>query len=92
MAMRKFQRLDELGFGHLIARAFNQVELLKDATAHAEMLVLTQAERADFLRPQEINLRLFVAELWDGVSLLAARRVGPVEKEYLGPTKGERNS
>jgi tRNA(adenine34) deaminase len=30
----------------IIARAFNQVELLKDATAHAEMLVLTQAEEA----------------------------------------------
>ncbi len=30
--------------GRIIARAFNQVELLKDATAHAEMLALTQAE------------------------------------------------
>jgi tRNA(adenine34) deaminase len=32
--------------GRIIARAFNQVELLKDATAHAEMLSLTQAEEA----------------------------------------------
>jgi tRNA(adenine34) deaminase len=32
--------------GRIIARAFNQVELLKDATAHAEMLALTQAEQA----------------------------------------------
>ena len=32
--------------GLIIARAFNQVELLKDATAHAEMLALTQAEAA----------------------------------------------
>src|SRR2546428_11577584 len=30
--------------GKIIARAYNQVELLKDATAHAEMLALTQAE------------------------------------------------
>ncbi len=30
--------------GCIIARAFNQVELLKDATAHAEMLALTQTE------------------------------------------------
>ena len=30
--------------GKIIARACNQVELLKDATAHAEMLALTQAE------------------------------------------------
>ena len=32
--------------GRVIARAFNQVELLKDATAHAEMLALTAAEEA----------------------------------------------
>jgi len=32
--------------GRIIARAFNQVELLKDATAHAEMLAITQAEEA----------------------------------------------
>jgi tRNA(adenine34) deaminase len=32
--------------GKIIARAFNQVEELKDATAHAEMLALTQAENA----------------------------------------------
>ena len=30
--------------GRIIARAYNQVELLHDATAHAEMLVMTQAE------------------------------------------------
>ena len=28
----------------IIARAYNQVETLKDATAHAEMLALTQAQ------------------------------------------------
>lgn len=32
--------------GKIIARAFNQVEMLKDATAHAEMLALTQAQQA----------------------------------------------
>jgi len=30
--------------GRIIARAFNQVETLRDATAHAEMLAITQAE------------------------------------------------
>jgi tRNA(adenine34) deaminase len=30
--------------GKIIGRAYNQVELLKDATAHAEMLAITQAE------------------------------------------------
>src|SRR5687767_12120355 len=32
--------------GKIISRAYNQVELLKDATAHAEMLAITQAEAA----------------------------------------------
>ncbi len=32
--------------GKIIARAHNQIELLKDATAHAEMLAVTQAEAA----------------------------------------------
>src|SRR5881409_259510 len=32
--------------GKVIARAYNQVELLRDATAHAEMLALTEAEAA----------------------------------------------
>jgi len=32
--------------GKIIARAQNQIELLKDATAHAEMLALTEAEAA----------------------------------------------
>ena len=32
--------------GEIISRAWNQVEMLKDATAHAEMLAITQAEAA----------------------------------------------
>jgi tRNA(adenine34) deaminase len=32
--------------GEIIARAWNQVETLKDATAHAEMIAITQAEAA----------------------------------------------
>ena len=32
--------------GRVIARAFNQVEMLRDATAHAEMLAITQAEES----------------------------------------------
>src|SRR5437762_13980585 len=32
--------------GKIIARAFNQVEMLKDAPAHAAMLAITQAEAA----------------------------------------------
>jgi len=48
---RKAYRADEVPVGAviaregvIIARAFNQVETLKDATAHAEMLAITQAE------------------------------------------------
>lgn len=32
--------------GHIIARGYNQVEMLTDATAHAEMLCLTAGEAA----------------------------------------------
>src|SRR5437764_5397093 len=32
--------------GRIIARTYNQVEMLNDATAHAEMLALTQDEAA----------------------------------------------
>lgn len=32
--------------GKMLSRAWNQVELLKDATAHAEMLAITMAESA----------------------------------------------
>src|SRR5580658_9368928 len=48
---RKAYRADEVPIGAviareglIIARAWNQVETLKDATAHAEMLAITQAE------------------------------------------------
>jgi tRNA(adenine34) deaminase len=53
-ALRQAARAEEAGEvpigavivreGRIIARAYNQVEQLKDATAHAEMLALTQAE------------------------------------------------
>ena len=32
--------------GRVIARGYNQVELLKDSTAHAEMITITQASAA----------------------------------------------
>ena len=51
-ALRAYQA-DEVPVGavivhenRIISRAHNQVELLKDATAHAEMLAITQAEAA----------------------------------------------
>jgi signal transduction histidine kinase len=36
--------------------------------------VLAQAERTDFLRVEDVDLRPFVTDLWDGVSLTADRR------------------
>jgi tRNA(adenine34) deaminase len=43
--------------GQIIARAYNQVELLKDATAHAEILAITQASAAlEDWRLQEATL------------------------------------
>lgn len=52
LAMRAFEA-DEVPVGavvvrngRIVARACNQVELLRDATAHAEMLALTQAQES----------------------------------------------
>jgi signal transduction histidine kinase len=39
-----------------------------------DLLLLAQAERADFLRVEQIDLPGFVTELWDGVSLTADRQ------------------
>ena len=56
LAMREAEKAREVGEvpcgcvvvkeGRVIARGWNQVETLKDATAHAEMLALTAAEAA----------------------------------------------
>ncbi len=39
--------------GKIIARAHNQIKLLKDPTAHAEMIAITQA--SDYLRNERLN-------------------------------------
>jgi len=51
-----------------------QAEVARISRLVDDLLVLTQAERTGFLRPQEIDLRAFVNELWDGLSLTAERR------------------
>lgn len=51
-----------------------QAEISRVSRLVDDLLVLTQAERTDFLRPEPINLPLFVPELWDGLSLTAHRR------------------
>jgi two-component system, OmpR family, sensor kinase len=54
---------------HLVRAEITRISRLVD-----DLLVLAQAERADFLRPEPIDLRAFVTDLWDGVSLTADRR------------------
>jgi two-component system, OmpR family, sensor kinase len=39
-----------------------------------DLLVLAQAERTDFLRVESVDLRGFVTDLWDGLTLTAERR------------------
>jgi signal transduction histidine kinase len=50
-----------------------QAEIGRISRLVDDLLVLTQAERTDFLRAREIDLRGFVSELWDGLSLTADR-------------------
>jgi two-component system, OmpR family, sensor kinase len=51
-----------------------QAEITRISRLVDDLLLLAQAERADFLRVEPIDLPSFVTELWDGVSLTAARR------------------
>ena len=51
-----------------------QAEITRISRLVDDLLVLAQAERTDFLRTEAIELRPFVTDLWDGVSLTADRR------------------
>jgi two-component system, OmpR family, sensor kinase len=46
-----------------------------------DLLVLAQSDRDDFLYPAEVRLDELVTELWDGLSLIAARdfQIGQLE-------------
>src|SRR5205807_7598983 len=57
-----------------------QAEITRLTRMVDDLLLLTQAERVDFLRPEAIDVHRFVGELWDGLSLTARRRfeLGPV--------------
>ena len=67
--------------GKLIARAWNQVETLKDATAHSEMLALTQAQsalgasqlRCDAIRRRLLSERERHAIAWSGSPCIIPR-------------------
>jgi two-component system OmpR family sensor kinase len=57
-----------------------QAEIARIGRLVDDLLVLAQAEQTDFLRAEPIELRSFVQELWDGLSLTADRRfeLGPI--------------
>ena len=60
--------------------ALVQSEITRISRLVDDLLVLAKAEETGFLRVEEIELRSFVADLWDGISLTATRRyeLGPV--------------
>jgi signal transduction histidine kinase len=51
-----------------------QAEITRVSRLVDDLLVLAQAERTDFLRAETIDVRPFVTDLWDGMSLTADRR------------------
>ena len=51
-----------------------QAEITRVSRLVDDLLVLAQAERTDFLRHETIEVRPFVTDLWDGMSLTADRR------------------
>jgi two-component system, OmpR family, sensor kinase len=57
-----------------------QAEIARISRLVNDLLLLVRAEENDFLHMEDIELRPFVDDLWDGVSLTAERRyeLGPV--------------
>ena len=51
-----------------------QAEISRISRLVDDLLLLAQAERSDFLRPEEIDLEPYIDELWDGVAHMADRR------------------
>jgi two-component system, OmpR family, sensor kinase len=62
-----------------------QAEIARISRLVDDLLLLAKAEQMRFLRVEPIELGGFVAELWDGMSLLAKRRfeLGPVPRGTL---------
>ncbi len=51
-----------------------QAEISRISRLVDDLLLLVQAERTDFLRPERIDLDSFLSDLWDGLTLTADRR------------------
>jgi signal transduction histidine kinase len=57
-----------------------QAEIGRISRLVDDMLVLAKAERAELLRPQEVDVQPFIDELWEGARVLGDRQfaLGPV--------------
>jgi two-component system, OmpR family, sensor kinase len=51
-----------------------QAEIARISRLVDDLLLLAKTEQVAFLRPEQIDLPVYVGELWDGMSLLATRR------------------
>jgi signal transduction histidine kinase len=62
-----------------------QAEIARISRLVDDLLFLARAEETDFLHMEEVDVRPFVVDLWDGVSLTAQRRyeLGPVPEGTL---------
>jgi len=62
-----------------------QAEITRISRLVDDLLILAQAEQKNFLRRESVDLRSFVNDLWDGMSLTADRRfeLGPVPEGTL---------
>ena len=65
-----------------------QAEITRISRLVDDLVVLAQAEQTDFCAREEIDLRPFITDLWDGVSLTAERRyeLGENPMERCTPT------
>lgn len=62
-----------------------QAEISRLTRLTDDLLLLARADSANFVSPRRIDLAPFITDLWDGLSLTAARRfeVGPVPQLSL---------
>lgn len=51
-----------------------QAEVARIGRLVDDLLLLAKSEQAEFLRAEDVELRRFVVELWDGVQLIGERR------------------
>jgi two-component system OmpR family sensor kinase len=62
-----------------------QTEIARISRLVDDLLLLAQSDHTGFLRPEPIDLSVFIHELWEGVGLVAERdfELGPVPSGWL---------